>query len=110
MRRSLSKIYNQDTTLVPSYYSRPGPGLYNDFTAGAGEKTQVSKYKNAPKCSIQKPRDWQLVRDRFKRSISRESLRSATPVRDTVISLKKLEKTPKPDTSWTRFYNLSADL
>jgi len=52
IRRSLSKVYDQDTRLVPSYYNRPGPGLYNDFTAGAGEKTQVSKYKNAPKCSI----------------------------------------------------------
>jgi len=51
-----------------------------------------------------------LVKERFKRSLSRESLRTATPVRDTVISLKKLEKTPKPDISWTRFYNFSQDV
>lgn len=47
-----SKVYNQDSVHVPSYYSRPGPGLYYDGQAGVGQKTEISKYTNAPHAFI----------------------------------------------------------
>ena len=113
LRQSMAKIYNQDSHYVPSYYNRPGPGLYHDFTAGFGQITQVSKFKNSPSGYIQQPRDWQAVKERLQRSASRESMRKTTGKSiDRSASGERLcvSVERKPDISWTRFYNYTEEL
>ena len=110
---SMAKPYNQDSTVVPSYYSRPGPGLYHDFAgAGVGERSQVSKFTNSPSYFIQRPRDWEAVRERLERSRSKSNEGASQPgspelTKGRRSQQRSLEK--KPDLTWTRFYNYTED-
>ncbi len=49
-----NSLYNQDSTAVPKYYSRPGPGNYQ-VDQGLGKYTQVSLFQNSPSYAFSKP-------------------------------------------------------
>ena len=51
------QLYNQDSSKVPIYYSRPGPGMY-ESEVNFGQSASASKVTNAPGYSIPKTRSF----------------------------------------------------